>query len=60
MDSSEAIESDSEEDEAGQELVKAESSASEESNEEYKYSTKSSEVNTDIDVVETDAAFRES
>ena len=60
MDTSEAIESDSEEDEAGQELVKAESSASEESNEEYKSSTKSSEVNTDIDVVETDAAFRES
>jgi hypothetical protein len=60
MDSPETTESDSEEDESGQELVKAESSTSEETDGEFKAPTQNSEVKADIEVVETDDAFRES
>ena len=60
MDSPETTESDSEEDESGQELVKAESPTSEEADGEFKAPTQNQEVKTGIEVVETDDAFRES
>ena len=60
MDSPETTESDSEEAESGQELVKVESPTSEETDGEFKAPTQNSEVKADIEVVETDDAFRES
>ena len=60
MDSPETTEPDSEEAESGQELVKVESPTSEETDGEFKAPTQNSEVKADIEVVETDDAFRES